>query len=867
MPELLCNSVPKRVRTSLGSEYVNERMQPHQATQQQESPEWPKSAVEDFVRSVPPLQLDESGNHLWSEWLERTCDRNLWRPNVAWRKLTSVWKSRTEVRGLYKLSRTRSKIIQLIVEAVYRDAEEIHRRRTSPQREANEANIQHRIYDIVARQRHHEVRELTLSRLIDFSLLLSAYVDCCLSECTDQKVMDATLTQVEEELNIFDSGATTKNFLRFSQYMNTVMQRSKWLPWYEEVPNLNNRVVIRVRDAVNQFFENLPSPRMDPKTGVRGFVQSTSMTTSGMDAWLLTLLDTKYLGKWEELTANYSVLSSNVAGEEEPLLEELSRRVVGTALEPLLEHSDKLDEAQATLADYVPKILISQSSRQAGILTFRMFLELYIYLSVFRTRLVELFYTKGLPSPNKIHLAVVLFEQLVGRIAEIRYMLRPEQNMVLMQWSMSSIEKPMTPLPFAAPQSPLECLQYKKTAIGAVLGRVFIRFSVHAAPFSDLNLHSSAAMDPLVYAAVIAEWDPSLAANIIDNAMQINSDLRAQYKSGNGHGVDLYMYRRIIVCDAAKDRFGGDPKAAGTILAKLHPVWDVCESDKALGSITLQGMEFMRTAVERGNFEAATFYGLLISSPGWSNVRKSLGIDQAVEEGIRLILQALENGDYSASIDLSNIITSVPTARSGVPYSKDLVEKIINALREASGLSPISALFLGYIFSVGGCGIAPDCEHAMSCYEKVLSFQDVTAATRAHAINNLAILITIGGMKVVPNDSRAPEYLVMASVAGNIKAKTNLAAMYCYGVSGISQNLSAAESVYRDYFNSTKGQKPVCVMQKTQDPNTVLISQVLIDRTRQDLFAKSIASGTVPFHPQSFGDVLYSELLPVSRVL
>lgn len=838
-------------------------MHPHQPSH--DPPKWLKAAVADFVHSAPRLQLDDSRFDGWAGWLEGACDRNLWRPKLAWRKLMDVCKAKTEVRGLYKLSKTRTDIIQLIVDSVYRDAEETHRRRSSPQRKPNEAAIQHQVHAIITRQRHHEVRVLTLSRLVDFALLLSAYVECCMSDCADQGHRESTLRQIEDDLNVVDTRVSAESLNQFSQYMNRFMQSKKWLPWYEEVPSLSNLVVIKVRDAVNRFFEGLPLPRMDMQSGVRGFVRSTLMSTSGMDAWLLTLLESKYLNKWEDLTSSYSALS-NVAGGEEPLLEEISRRVVGTALEPLLEHSDKLDQAQTTLAGIVPDILMKQSSRHPGLLTFRMLLELYIYLSWFRTRLVELFYTKEVPSCDKIHMAVVLFGQLVDRIAEIRCMLRPEQNMVLMQWSMASIEKPVVHPPFAS-SSPLECMQYKKTAIGAVLGRVFIRFNVHAPSFSELNLHNSgASWDPLVYAAVIAEWDPTLAANIIDAAMHITEDLRAQYKAGKGHGVDLYMYRRILVCDAAKDRYGGDPKLAGTILAKLHPVWDVCDRDKSLGTITHKGMDFMRTAVERGNFEAATFYGLLISSPGWANVRKFLGIDQAVEEGIRLILQALENGDYSASIDLANIITSALASRHRIPYSKDLIEKIINAMREASNCSPLAALFLGYIFSVGGCGIAPDCDFARNCYEKVLSFPDVTAATRAHAINNLAILITIG-RKSIPNDSTAPEYLVMASVAGNIKAKTNLAAMYCYGVSGIRQDLSAAESVYRDYFSSTKGLKPVCVMQKSTDPSMVHISQVLVDPARQEMFAKAVGSGSTHLVPQAFGEVLCTEVLPVSVVL
>ncbi len=136
-----------------------------------------------------------------------------------------------------------------------------------------------------------------------------------------------------------------------------------------------------------------------------------------------------------------------------------------------------------------------------------------------------------------------------------------------------------------------------------------------------LSLHCT-----IVYASVIAEWDPLLAAKIIDAEIHITLDLRRRYETGAGHRVSLYMYRRIIVCDAVGDRTNGDSMAAGAILAKLHPVWHVVESDNQVGSISWQGLEFMQTAVERGNVKTATFYGLLVSSPEWSEVRKSLGL-------------------------------------------------------------------------------------------------------------------------------------------------------------------------------------------------------------------------------------------------
>ena len=253
-----------------------------------------------------------------------------------------------------------------------------------------------------------------------------------------------------------------------------------------------------------------------------------------------------------------------------------------------------------------------------------------------------------------------------------------------------------------------------------------------------------------------------------------------------------------------RTRTNGDWKVAGAILAKLHPVWDVVDGDKQVGSITLQGLDFLGDATRRGNFEAATFYGLLVSSSAWSETRKSLGLKDCIEDGIRCTLDSVGIGDFSASIHLANIITSTQSERLEPPYSKALVKSIINTMHEAADYSPMMSLHLGYIYAIGGCEIPADFRVAMLYYEKVLAFSDVPAATRAHAINNLAILIMIGGENGIQNSSRAAEYLSVASVADNLKSKTNLAAMRCFGVPGINQNLSEAESMYRDFFKYSK---------------------------------------------------------------
>ncbi len=81
-------------------------------------------------------------------------------------------------------------------------------------------------------------------------------------------------------------------------------------------------------------------------------------------------------------------------------------------------------------------------------------------------------------------------------------------------------------------------MQYKKAAIGAVLARVFIRFTNRAAHFGRFG-PQGITQYPLSYAAIIAEWDPILATGIIDVSMGIDDNMRARFKSGEGERVDL----------------------------------------------------------------------------------------------------------------------------------------------------------------------------------------------------------------------------------------------------------------------------------------------------------------------------------------
>ncbi len=71
------------------------------------------------------------------------------------------------------------------------------------------------------------------------------------------------------------------------------------------------------------------------------------------------------------------------------------------------------------------------------------------------------------------------------------------------------------------------------------------------------------------------------------------------------------------------------------------------------------------------------------------------------------------------------------------------MKAIINVMRMAAACSPMVSLHFGYVYGIGGCDVPADFAMAMQGYKHVLAFSDVTAATRANAINNFAGLLMI----------------------------------------------------------------------------------------------------------------------------
>ncbi len=224
-----------------------------------------------------------------------------------------------------------------------------------------------------------------------------------------------------------------------------------------------------------------------------------------------------------------------------------------------------------------------------------------------------------------------------------------------------------------------------------------------------------------------------------------------------------------------------------------------------------------------------------------------------MEKGNRLILESLEHGDFSASIDLANNIILEKSVGPGLQYSTALVTDIINGMEKAATDSPMVILHLGYVYSLSGSGLPADCSKAMQYYEKVLQFSEFISTTRAQAISNLAIRITMNEKDSISSHSRATEYLTMAAIAGNLKSRRNRAVMCFFGVPGTGQKLDAAEPMYPDYFNSTKGQKAICLIQRSNYSNMVHVSEVLVHPSKQEIFLKAIRQSNASLRTQVFG--------------
>lgn len=824
--------------------------------------DWLRIAAAEFIECVPSLEW-AGGFYSWGTWLQHLCKRDLWCENEPWLKLIHACRESDQVRGAAALYRVKTDLVSSIINCVYRVGE-ISRVNQASKQPSAERDIMRRVRAVVTRQRRHDPSALTLIRLLDLAFILSAYVDCRLANSDRAVHAEQVRRQIDRELYFLDRKPDVKVIEEISTSMEQYMRRKMWLPWYEEVPSVRSPIVIKVRESASEFCRDLPYPRMDVAPGGRGLSRDHLASSDGLDRWLISLLDPANHSRWEALRCTHA--HAEGYEEEDAVLEELSRRVVEKALERVLEHGAHLDNAQSKLVDAIPGIVDAQSYSSSDRLTFRQFLELYIYLHSFRTYLVSTFYRQGLPSLKDIHDGVTLFWEIADRMSDLRSLVHPVQQERIMSWMIRTVSRTdgLNRVGQTIAKQNDECLRYERAAIGAILGRVFIRFNKRPWHFRERGLRGVSSSDPLTYAAVIAEWDPALASKIIDASIRIGDNVRAKFASGHGEGLDLYIYRRIIVCDAAIERCAGDLKAAGDIVAKLYPVWDTFEDDKAIGTLDRRGVDFITSAIaERGNFEAQTFYGLLLSSVAWAEQRHHCHLEENIELGMRLVVQAFQKGDVAAALDLVNLIQTMPTHLQKQKCRR-LVQEAMVALQAGAKSSAVVSLLLGYIYSTGAPGVGMDTVAASEAYERVLEMDDVTASLRAHAANNLAVLCVVKESCTVQESVRAVHYLRLASEAGNWKAKTNLAAMYSKGVLGLERDAVASRELYRDFFAWTEGSQPACVFRKKVNEDTMCVAEVLVDRSRQQRFCESIEDSSVPL--QSFGQVLRREDVPFATV-
>ena len=61
-----------------------------------------------------------------------------------------------------------------------------------------------------------------------------------------------------------------------------------------------------------------------------------------------------------------------------------------------------------------------------------------------------------------------------------------------------------------------------------------------------------------MFAKIIAEWDATLTAKVVDASVPINTPNQSKPVSGPCNRHNLYSHRQAVVCDAVRGRFGAD---------------------------------------------------------------------------------------------------------------------------------------------------------------------------------------------------------------------------------------------------------------------------------------------------------------------
>eukprot|EP00178_Gracilaria_changii_P010160 TRINITY_DN295_c0_g1_i1.p1 TRINITY_DN295_c0_g1~~TRINITY_DN295_c0_g1_i1.p1 ORF type:complete len:901 (-),score=105.36 TRINITY_DN295_c0_g1_i1:3479-6181(-) len=857
-PGASVSDTPKRARCGRRPDVKNDAF-----------PSWLQDAAAAFVNATPPLNWT-GGFYSWGTWLDTLRNQSLWTAThevqPPWRQLVDACRTSGQVCGTAALYRAKNDLVSAIINLVYRRGE-TQRLSIAKQKPAAERDIMRRIRAVVTRQRRHESASPTLIRYLDLAFVFSAYKDCRLAQKPKESFAQVS-TQVEEELNFLQNKPSAKQTGAVTQRMESYMWQHRWLPWYEQMPHMKDAMLISAREAAHAFCNGLPCPKFGVGTGVRGLSRDHLAGAGIMDEWLLTLFDESISPRWRRLAEVYEEATKDWRGEEGKLLEEISRRVIERILEPLTEMNDSLDSDHCKLVDATPGIVVTQSARIPGRFTFRLLVELHVHLVMFCEYLHKKFHGRLLPSIEDIHPGVLLFDELSRRITEVRTHMDEEKAERLI---MSCLRAPELHDPHTHPsQEALQsCKDYQIAAIKAAVGPAVMFACKKPEDLVEAEIVSES--DPLMFAAIIAGWDPILAARIVDAAVRIGKKTREQFVSGEGCGLDIYTHRRVLVCDAAIDRCRGDRRAAAEIMMKLEPVWDVCTCDKEIGSFSPDGILLLKLAVERGNFEAATAFGNFIGEEHWEAHRNACGVTRSNEIAIDYLCRGLTAGDVGAARSLIHLLCNQSPSRAEsnsetTSFSKKLVEKARESLEVAAKDVPAIALYLGYLHSIGANGLDTDCNSAMGWYKRVLLSNKVNTRFKAHAANNIAVLKALHGSRDDEHeDVRIYHYLRTAAAASNPKASTNLAALTTINTNAGRSDVLSAMKMYKEIFQScTKESLSVTVIQTNDEQMQLNVMEVKISKDKQDAFCQELKAEGMDL--EKYGEVKVRETIPYTIV-
>lgn len=859
------STVPSRLLPDKDVSLKRLRALPRKAelTKPEAVPQWLNEAATVFVARTPTLRWT-GGFYSWGTWLDDLRQLSVWtttseNTNIAppWRVLIDACKASRQVRGTAALYAAKSDLVNIIINLVFRKGEEqrlTHVNETT----AAERDVMRRVRAVVTRQRRHEALSLTLIRFLDLAFVFSAFKDCSVAGAIAlNRSAEQVAADVEAELLFLNRKPSAKEIRDLTNRMEQYMWENRWLPWYEQVPGVRDDMVIRAREAALAFCKGLPFPQIRFGTGVRGLSRDHLAGSKSMDEWLLLLLDPSHSERWSRLSVIYESAVRDERGEEDPLLEETSRRVLQTVLEPLTELREGLDSAHSKLVDAAPGIIVSQSVNIPGRFTFRQLLELYIHLSMFGEYLHTTYRGRALPSIDEIHTGAVLYEEIRRRVWEVRCVINADKMDTLLTWCLATQEL------YNGMPALERRISYQQIAVKAAFGSAIIRHAANPnAPFPEPFIMQN---DPLSYAAIVAEWDPPLAAKIVDAAVRIGPAIRARFESGHSDGLDLYTYRRVVVCDAARQRSAGDLQAAARTMARLHPVWHVCEPDKAYGPFDMRGVMRLQAAAEEGNFEASAVYGCFLCSLDWIDRRRQCGIPEDMERGIRFICKAVALGDTAAAADLLHLLLSNPTRIDGHIWemTPQLVWHSVQCLKEAVREEPSMRLFVGYLYSLGAKDVPVDCRVAAKAYQCVL--ESVTSSPRfqAYAANNLGVLRllnTPGASSALPEANKAFEFIRASASAADPKAESNLGALLCLESSDSYQQLEMAKQTYWQCLNNRDYNNSVTTIQARRDTSEVNVYEMRIAPQLREKFCRELrAEGMVM---ERYGTVLEIETVP-----